>query len=212
MPFRTVQLPCGRMKFALAGVVACFALGGCDSVTSTVEYSRVSDPQNNAPTGIPYYQSAPYLLIYSDGMGGLKWQLLSLPDQTKMMQVLPKPASIGGKTQLSLNFSYGTLSTAATGADSTQVPATILAAVQAAIPAIAAARVGETLLNAPAPPALASQVPPHYSAGFPPPYLYKIVLEADGSIQFLGGPGNESIKVPGAVVPRPTPPQNGGTP
>ncbi len=73
------------------GVVCMTSLAGC---VAWVTHSPVKSDAGDAGEGIRYYQSSPYLLVYSDSKGGLKWQVLYLPDQTKKMMAdtteLPK--------------------------------------------------------------------------------------------------------------------------
>lgn len=143
----------------------------CTACTATVTYQ----PETAHSKGIRYYESAPYLLIYSDGKGGLKWQILYLPDQSHVMTA--SPVVRGGKTQMTLYFQNGVLGTSSVTGDTTAIPNAILSAAQAAIPLILA------VAEKPA------------EQKFPRPYLYKIVVTGD-SVQFIGGQGGEPIRVP----------------
>ena len=145
----------------------------CAGCSASVKYAREDDPS----TGIRYYESAPYLLIYSDGKGGLKWQILSLPDQSHVMTVAPVVHG-GGKSQMSLSFQNGVLGTSTVAGDTTAIPSALIAAAQAVIPLVAAA-------------VFEGQKP----AEFPKPYLYKIVVSG-GTVEFLGGEGDATIRVP----------------
>jgi hypothetical protein len=126
-------------------------------------------------TGIRYFDSAPYLIIYSDGMGGLKWQIRYLPDQTRIMTATP--SIIGGRTEMTLYFQNGMLSSASTVGDTTELPKALIGAVQSALPFLLGAAEG------PKPP------------GFPAPYIYKLVV-TDDNISFIGGQGDSKIQVP----------------
>jgi hypothetical protein len=173
----------GRASCALASAFLCLFGVGCNA---TVEYKR-ADTSSESTTGIRYYEAAPYLLIYSDGMGGLKWQILSLPDQSHIMTATP--ISMLGKTQMTLSFQNGTLSSASSGGDTTAVPNAIFAAAQAAVPLIVAG-VAE------------AKAAPVHPIGFPAPYLYKIVVNSDaGGVSFIGGPGDVTIRVPVPKAP-----------
>jgi hypothetical protein len=144
-------------------------VAGC---TATVTYQR--EASNSA--GIRYYESAPYVLVYSDGKGGLKWQILYLPDQSRVMTVTPEVR--GGKTQMTLYFQNGVLGTSSTSGDSTTIPNAIIAAAQAAVPFL-----------------LAAVAEGQKQPGFPPPYLYKVVVNGD-DVTFIGGHGDTPIRVP----------------
>ena len=151
------------------GIIAlCLLAAGC-SATVTHEQATAE-----SGSGIRYYDSAPYLLIYSDGRGGLKWQIRYLPDQSHIM--MATPSIVGGRTEMTLNFQNGVLATASTVGDTTELPKAIIAAVQSALPLLAAA-------EGPA------------QKGFPAPYLYKLVIR-DNELTFIGGQGNASIQVP----------------
>ena len=65
------------------------------------------EPATDVGTGIRYYEPSPYLLIYSNARGGLKWQVVYLPDQTKLM--MAKPHVIGGRSEMTLYFHNGML-------------------------------------------------------------------------------------------------------
>jgi hypothetical protein len=158
-------------SFAIA-VVAALTLA-CSGCTATVTYQH----EAGGPKGIRYYESAPYLLVYSDGKGGLKWQIFYIPDQSHIMTATPMVR--GGKAQMTLYFVNGALSSSTVAGDTTAIPNAILAAAQAAIPIIAAAVLAE------------KGAPP----GFPKPYLYKIIVTGS-AIEFRGGQGDASIRVP----------------
>jgi hypothetical protein len=114
------------------------------------------------------------VLIYSDGKGGLQWQILYLPDQTKMMMV--RPTVVWGRSELDLYFHNGVLTGSSELSDTTQIPTALIAAVQSALPLLASAM--ERKSNV-----------------FPAPYLYKIVVDGN-NINFFGGPGDATIVVP----------------
>jgi len=137
-----------------------------------------SAPQEAATdTGIRYYENSPYLLIYSNAKGGLKWQILYLPDQTKLMTATPKV--VGGHTEMTMYFHNGVLAGASAVGDTTQLPKAVLATVQSAIPLLTQAHL-DTSISQP---------------NFPAPYLYKIVVQGD-QINFYGGQGEPNIFVP----------------
>jgi hypothetical protein len=133
-------------------------------------------PEGSNATGIRYYQNAPYLLIYSDGKGGLRWQILYLPDQSRIMTATP--VVLGGHTEMTLYFQNGVLSSSSTLGDTTELPKAAIAAIQSAIAVLSKGIFEGPKVN-----------------GFPPPYLYKVIVNGD-AITFLGGKGDSSIQVP----------------
>lgn len=164
-----------RILASLVRISSILLFAACVACSATVTYQRVAD--DATATGVRYYESAPYLLVYSDGKGGLKWQILYLPDQSHIMTASPEVR--GGKTQMTLYFQNGTLGTSSTGGDTTTIPSAILAAAQAAVPVIAAALVAEKA----------------QSPEFPKPYLYKIVWNGT-AVEFQGGQADVGIRVP----------------
>ena len=151
-------------RIALAMIM--LAAGCSASVTHTV----VNEADNG--TGIRYYQSSPYLLVYSDSKGGLVWQILFLPDQTKKMMVEPKVH--GGRSEMTLYFKNGILAGSMEVGDTTELPKAVLAAVQSAVPLFARAALEAARPSVPA------------------PYLYKIVVN-DREVKFIGNQGDEPI-------------------
>ncbi len=150
-------------------VTLCVLLTGCAAnVTHQLAGAK--------STGVRYYENAPYLLVYSNGKGGLVWQVLFLPDQSHVMEA--KPLILGGRTQMALKFQNGVLTSATSVGDTTAVPKAIIAAVQNALPLIAKAL---------------AESPPQ--SAFPAPSIFKIIVSGD-AITFNGGQGSPGIQVP----------------
>lgn len=170
---KNVLLILRKIYWRMLAVGLCVVfLAGCESVTHA--------PQTKQLDGIPYYESAPYLLVYSDGHGGLKWQIKYLPDQTRPMTV--KPSAFLSHAEMNLTFQNGMLTTASTMGDSTGIPKAIISAVESILPLIGAAALETEKKN-----------------GFPAPYLYKIVIngasdQAD-AVSFIGGQAKYSVQV-----------------
>ena len=158
------------MRTSLIAVLAAAMLCGCSA-------NIVHSPAGLADTGtgIRYYQASPYLLVYTNSKGGLKWQILYLPDQTKKMMAQPK--AIGGHSEMTLYFQNGVLTSSTEMGDSSALPKAILAAIQSAVPLLATA-------------GLAAE-----PDKVPPPSLYKLVIEQN-TIKFYGGDGGYAIAVP----------------
>lgn len=161
----------------LGAVFLCAVVAGC---SAAVTHQAVKD--DTAATGIRYYMNAPYLLVYSDGKGGLKWQILYLPDQSRIMTATPE--ILGGRTEMTLFFQNGTLSGSSVVGDTTAVPKAIVAAVQSALPLLLPAVFEGPKKN-----------------GFPSPYLYKLVVHGS-NLEFIGGQGMVDPKT-GNIKPDP---------
>jgi hypothetical protein len=145
--------------------------------SANVNYHRVTD--DDKATGVRYYESSPYLLVYPNGRNGLRWQILYLPDQSKEMEACPN--SIGGRSELTMYFQNGMLASNTGLVDSTAIPKALIAAVQAAIPTIAGLRE-------------AMPVEPTQRL-VPAPSLYKIVVRGD-KVAFYGCKGDVDVIVP----------------
>jgi len=151
-----------------------FLMAGC---SATVKHQIVAEDANEK--GVRYYDSAPYLIVYSDGMGGLKWQIRYLPDQSRLMAA--NPIIDGARTEMTLYFQNGVLSSASTIGDTTELPKALIGAVQSALPFLVDAKVA----------ALDGTKP----LGFPAPYLYKLIIR-NNTVEFLGEQGHTRIQVP----------------
>lgn len=162
----SIYLTSSRLIYCLLVAVCCLVAGCAANVTHQRDSADA--------TGIRYYENSPYLIVYSDGKGGLRWQIRYLPDQSRLMTVTPIIA--GGRTEMTLYFQNGVLASASAFGDSTELPKAIITAVQSAVPLLlAAAGPGQD--------------------GFPAPYLYKIVVDGE-KLNFIGGQGNSKIQVP----------------
>ena len=167
----------GKMYWRVLTITCCLLVAGC---SATVTHKV--DTADDAATGIRYYNSAPYLLVYSDGKNGLNWQIVYLPDQTRVMTA--EPDIRGGRTEMTLGLSSGILTTASTVGDTTALPKALIAAVQTALPLLMAA--GATTAQ----------------PGFPPPSLYRLVVNGN-TLTFKGGKGDTNIQVPIMTAPSP---------
>jgi hypothetical protein len=158
-------------------------LSACAGTTvSRIEYPGIdqlpslpADKNDNDATGIRYYESAPFLLVYSDGKGGLVSQLLYLPDLTQKRVI--NPYAYLAANNSTLTFDKGVLTQGKTVVDETIVPKSLIGVLEQA----AAASIGRSF-NA------AGAEPP---TQLPPPQLFKIVLEK-GRSRLVGGPGEDS--------------------
>jgi hypothetical protein len=85
------------------------------------------------------------------------------------------PSVVGGRSELDLYFHNGILTGSNELSDTTELPKAIIAAVQSALPYLAALE--------------------KRSGGVPAPYLFKIVVNG-GTISFKGKPNDLIITVP----------------
>ena len=152
-----------------------------DDVRKAVAQNAAAD----SGTGIRYYRSSPYVLVSSDGNGGINWQLLFLPDQTKKLSA--DPTVRGANQDLVLNFEDGILTSVTQTDDTTAVPAafvsTLEKVISAALPAFAAMD--------------AAQRPPRplkKAAEVPAPTIYKIVVRGNEA-KFLSSTGDSPLTV-----------------
>ncbi len=155
------------LRWCLAGLIA-VVLTGCAGIT----HRQVGERLEKDFKGIRYYRTSLYLLVYSDGKNGLKWELHRLPDPTKKMDA--KPYNYLATLQAKLTFDEkGGLSQTAETVDSASLTKAALAAVTGLAPQLA-------LLN------VAEDKGPYV---LPPPHLYKLVYNEDlRKYDWVGGP------------------------
>lgn len=153
------------LNIFLASVV--LALTGCAGLST-----GSPDPkQNDTTDGFRYYETSPFLLITTDGKGGLESKVLYLPDTTKLRTI--KPYSFAAKNQATLTFDKGTLVQAKAVVDETIVPTAIVGALEkVAIAAIKGGNGG--------------------AEGIPSPFLFRIYSNGDGIWSLEGGQALES--------------------
>jgi hypothetical protein len=143
----------------------------------------LSDKDEASARGFRYYQPAPFLLVYSDGKGGLISQIKFLPDTSRKMSV--QPYAYLSSNESTLQFDAGMLTQAAAVVDETVVPTAALDALAKALGAAAKAA-----LNAPTAP---------NEAAVPVPYLFKIVVVGD-KVYLKGGPVNGAALDPSGTA------------
>lgn len=139
--------------FAAVAVACCLA--GCAGVTA----GPVSDDKADmADQGFRYYETAPFLLLYTDSKGGLKSEVLYLPDTTKLRSV--RPYAWGATNNTALSFENGRLVKSSSEVDTAVIPKAVIAGLEKiATKAAAAANAG--------------------SDGIPGPYLFRIHKKGD---------------------------------
>ncbi len=108
------------MRFSLILAVLTAALSGCAGIDAI----NLTDELDKTDKGFRYYDTSPFLLMYTDNKGGLKSELLYLPDTTKKRSI--KPYSYGAKNDTTLKFDNGRLVGAKSVIDETIIPNSIL--------------------------------------------------------------------------------------
>lgn len=140
------------------------------------EIETRNDAYDRRLTGLRFYQPSPYLLVYSDGKGGINWEIHHLPDPTKKMSAKPYNFLASLQYKLTIDEELQVMTKATEVADSTAVPKAILTAVKELAPGIMGA-----LLNEAAEAQRLNLIPT--------PHLYKIVTDDRGT-RLIGGQGD----------------------
>lgn len=128
--------------------------------------------------GIPYYGGAHYLLVYSDGKGGVVSKLLYLPDRNQKR--VAKPSQVFASLNSTLKFSNGMIEKSEAVGDATAVPKAVVQAIGRVAPLLLAAA------------ANAAREGTGYTV--PAPQLYRVTWD-QGQLHLVGGAGNERIHV-----------------
>lgn len=172
--------PCGCSAAARVGAGALLLLLG-PGCLAYVQHRQLTEDQDNAPesVGIRYYESSLYLLVYSNGKGGLETKILELPDPSKL--TMATPTSRLAKLDTTLDFQNGYLGNAIHEGDSTVIPTAVAEAVKAVLPSL----VG--VLEAP-------EGGPEEVFQAPAPYLFKIHVE-NGIVRFVGAKGDKDVHI-----------------
>lgn len=150
-----------KVMKSIALPLACAIFAGC----AGLEMKDIQSPADEkAYEGFRYYDTSPFLLVYTDGKGGLKSELLYLPDTTKKRSI--RPYAYGAKNDTTLKFENGRMVGAKSAVDETVLPMAAISALEKLATSLAkAANAG--------------------NADIPPPYLYRIRF--DGSNWTLSG-------------------------
>ena len=137
---------------SLLGVTIALASGGCANVT----YTRLSTlEQERASTGIPYFDTSPYILVQKDTNAVWQSTLLYLPDHAKKNAI--DVCTFLAVNNSTFTFTNAILSDSSVTVDSSAVPAAVVQA---------AASVGAAIAKMGGPP----EAPRPASA-----YMFKIV-------------------------------------
>ncbi len=160
--FKLLRLP--LIAGALMGLTAC----------AGISVSDVSAPADDETTdGLRYYETAPFVLVYADGLGGLHSEMLYLPDTTRKKAI--DPFAFVSRNTSSLAFSNGTLAPTDMLLTPADLPQSILNVAENA----ARHAFRDVARRAPK--------GPNGERAVPPPALFRIVVKPDGSIGLVGG-------------------------
>ena len=119
------------MKNTILPVVIIAVLNaGCASVDSK------HDTDGNS-TGIRYYNSAPFILAYSDGKGGIEASVVYLPDTTRVLSL--DATAFFSQNMTVMKFDQSILTSSDSTADATAVPKAIVEAAKTVATAAIAA-------------------------------------------------------------------------
>ncbi|MFM9434296.1 hypothetical protein ACFDR9_001351 [Janthinobacterium sp. CG_23.3] len=137
------------------------ALTGC----AGVEVLSIPDAAADARvTGFRYYDTSPFLLVYTDTKGGLKSELLYLPDTSKKRSI--RPYNYAASNDSTFRFDNGRLVEAKAVVNEAAIPVGVLSALEKA--------------------ALAGGVAAGPGNQIPAPYLFRIV-KRNGNWALTGG-------------------------
>jgi hypothetical protein len=151
-----------------------WALAGCAGVSHRSIASKDADLHAR---GFRYYDAAPYLLVQTNGTGGLTTELKWLPDRSKLRQATPY--QFLAKNDSTFTFTGGVLTGSDSVGDGTAIPKAFIEAAEKTI----SAGLKAGLFDDPSAPKTRSI--PRYA---PRVYLFKIV-KIDGEWTLLGAEG-----------------------
>jgi hypothetical protein len=169
--FRLLEVDMLRIALAL---IICLISFGC----ATVNVKTLDKKEDCCDTGIRYYERAPFLLVYSDGKGGVVTKVHYLPDRNKLRSVHPFNFMASNKN--TLNFKDGMLEDSTNIIDATAVPKAVIKAVET---------VASTVLKGMAD--FVATEKGHISKFvyvLPPPELYRIYIKGE-EVELVGGAG-----------------------
>ena len=171
-----------RFPTLALGLLLC----GCAGTTvRPIAYGVAPDPNalagadDSKVNGFRYYEGANFLIVYSDGKGGLKSEVKFLPDVTQKRAI--DPYAWFAKNDTTLTFTNGMLTQSKSTVDEAVLPkAVISAASKMALATIAAA----------------NEAAGQDAAYLPAPVIYKIRIAGDGKLLLVKGVTNvDTIEV-----------------
>lgn len=172
-------------------ILLCLVLSGCAGMS----VKPITDEQDactgehsfwGCATGIRYYESAPYLLVYSDGKGGLTTSIEHLPDLSRKYNAEPYNFLASNETELT--FNNGMITMSSNVGDSAILPKAVIEGVKAVAQSLASARAF-------------SKVDATGDFEIPPPQLWRIYLNdgvtaKDKTVSFIKAQGTDPDEKP----------------
>ena len=150
--------------------LAALTVAGCASIDS-------SEDTDGTRTGIRYYNSAPFILAYSDGKGGVTSEIVYLPDTTRVMSLDTTAFFAQNKTVMS--FERSVVTTSKTTANAAEVPKGVIEAAKS----IAVAQAGGNVPDSDTPNEI------------PAPYLFRIHYDPKTKKwELVGGQAGSAVK------------------
>jgi hypothetical protein len=164
----------------LIGIAAAstILLAGCAGLTATALPSKDNELTDDNANGFRYYETSPFLLVYTDGKGGLVSKILYLPDSTKLRTI--KPYNFAASNSTTLKFDNGRLVQSKAVVDETVVPTAIISGLEKVASSAIKAANGN-------------------NDGIPAPYLFRIYGDANGN-WWLNGKDAENDKGQKATI------------
>lgn len=158
------------VKIVLVITLCWFGIG-----CAKVDVKTLTPEEDNRDEGIRYYERAPFLLVYSDGKGGLVTKVKYLPDRKKLRSIHSMNFMANNKN--TWNFKNGMLVDSINVSDATTVPKAVIKAVET----VASKAAGMGMF-------FTSSAKEGYV--LPPPALYRIYING-GIVRFVGGAGTD---------------------
>jgi hypothetical protein len=151
-----------------------------------------TDAADVEATGFRYYETAPFLLVYTDNKGGLTSTVKYLPDMTLKRAVTPYNYLASNNT--TLTFDNGRLQQSKAEVDETVIPSAIVSGLEK----IATSAINAALLMQ------SKAATPKSVPTIPPPMLFRIVHTKDGW-SLAGGqaldPSGKPVRIRYAPLP-----------
>lgn len=121
-PLRALLQICAGKRLPLTlGAILGVGLAGC--ATTGVKPIN-TEVENRSAKGFRFYGEAPFVLVTPDGVGGIKSELIYLPDLRRKYSVRPLAFLATNKTTLTI--SNGVLGGVESKVDATTVPASVI--------------------------------------------------------------------------------------
>jgi hypothetical protein len=133
------------MRDRLAVLLAVVCLVGCAGLEMR---NIASEEDDKSAQGFRYYDTSPFLLVYTDSKGGIKSEVLYLPDTEKKRSI--RPYAYGAKNDATFKFQNGVMVGTKATVDETIIPVAAISALEkVATSLVKAANAGTDEIPAP---------------------------------------------------------------